>query len=413
MDDNQPLEGPNHSSPAKVCQQSHSTGYEPSSVTGHEPIVMTISTSGAKVHNPKDTHSQMDWTRGSKQRSSSSESSHETWKKKKKRHKMKKSVNQSPAPKAISFTMHLPPDPMVKDYNRMLDDTAGDAAPDQSNPRVIIIDEPSEGDETSCQDRSLGNPFIGPGDTVAGPYGHGVALPPSHSQGSGNGGDKNEDFCTMVQILEGIIPLSRVTADNDPHSEVLFSDNFTIPEGSYPAPYVLENFQGLFLPKPGAPGLLTSLRDHPLHCHGHSYTEGSDRVRMYHTWCGLVETGIGYTETVCIVRRGKQKLCTGVRKYNDLFKQSGYQAATVDTWGSLHFLPLITSVFLSHHKKSSFMNQLDSGIFGFDKCKEHLFDDQTDEKSVASNDPYQAYVITPIVKGGFHYVGIGLVYKLA
>ena len=58
------------------------------------------------------------------------------------------------------------------------------------------------------------------------------------------------------------------------------------------------------------------------------------------------------------------------------------------------------------------MNQLNSGVFGFDKCKgTDLFDDQTDEKCVASNDPYQAYVITSIGKGRFHYVGVGLVYK--
>ena len=60
------------------------------------------------------------------------------------------------------------------------------------------------------------------------------------------------------------------------------------------------------------------------------------------------------------------------------------------------------------------MNQHDSGVFGFHKSKgTDLFDNQTDEKCVASNDPYQTYVITPIVKGGFHYVGVGLVYKPA
>ena len=153
--------------------------------------------------------------------------------------------------------------------------------------------------------------------------------------------------------MEGIIPLSMVNADNDPHPEVLSSDNFAVPKGGYPAPYVPENFQGLFLPLLGAPGLLTcryhrtSLRDHPLHCHGHSYTEGSDRVGMYPSQLGWVETGVGYTETVCIVRKGKEKHCTVTRKYNDLFGQGGYQAVTVETWGSLHFLPLITSVFLS------------------------------------------------------------------
>ena len=72
-DDNQPSELPKHSSPPEVHQWSGSPGYEPSSVTGHEPLVMTIHTNGAKVHNPKDTHSQVDSACGSKHRSSSSE----------------------------------------------------------------------------------------------------------------------------------------------------------------------------------------------------------------------------------------------------------------------------------------------------------------------------------------------------
>ena len=109
-DVDQLLEGPKHSSPPEVCQQSGSPGYEPS-VTGHEPIVMTISTSGAKVHNLKDTHSQVDSAHGSKQRSFS-ESGHETStgdstkkKKKKKKHNRKKSADRSPAPRAVSFSM--------------------------------------------------------------------------------------------------------------------------------------------------------------------------------------------------------------------------------------------------------------------------------------------------------------------
>ena len=46
-DDNQLLEGPKHSSPLEVHQQSGFPGYEPSSVIDHEPIVMTIHISGA------------------------------------------------------------------------------------------------------------------------------------------------------------------------------------------------------------------------------------------------------------------------------------------------------------------------------------------------------------------------------
>ena len=156
-----------------------------------------------------------------------------------------------------------------------------------------------------------------------------------------------------------------------------------------PVPYIPENFKGLFLSKPGTPGILTcgyfctSLRDHPLHGQGHSYTEGSEKVGMYPTRLGLVETGVGYTETVHVVRRGQEKFCTAVRKYHDLFMQSGYQVAAVDTWGGLHFLPLIMTVFLSHNEKNSFVNQLDSGVFGFDRCKGMaLFDDQMGVKGI-------------------------------
>ena len=40
-------------------------------------------------------------------------------------------------------------------------------------------------------------------------------------------------------------------------------------------------------------------------------------------------------------------------------------------------------------------------------------DDQTDERSVTPTDPYQAYVVAPIVKGRFKYVSGGLMYKPA
>ena len=172
------MEGQQHSSPPKVNQLSGSPGYEPSSVTGQEPIVMTIHTSGANVDNPKDTHSQVDSAHGSKQRDSSSESGHETSimdstkkKKRKKKYKKHKSGDRSPAPRAILFSMCEPPGLMVKDYNWMLTDTASDIVPDQSNPKFIIVDEPLEGDEMSHHDQLLGNPFTGPGDMVASPYG--------------------------------------------------------------------------------------------------------------------------------------------------------------------------------------------------------------------------------------------------
>ena len=255
---------------------------------------------------------------------------------------------------------------------------------------------------------------------VTGLHDHSNAPPPSQSRDGDDGNGRDGSFCNMVQSLEGMISISEVTEDNDPHSEILSNDSFAEPEGGYLAPYIPENFKGLFLSEPGAPGILTcgyfctSLRDHPLHCWGHSYTEGSEKVGMYPTRLGLVETGVGYTETICIVRRCQEKFHTAVRKYHSLFMHSGYHAATMDTWGGLYFLPLIMTVFLSHHEKNSFVSQLDSGLFGFDRCKgTALCNGQMDVKSVASTDPYQAYMIAPIIKGRFWYVGVGLVFKLA
>ena len=60
------------------------------------------------------------------------------------------------------------------------------------------------------------------------------------------------------------------------------------------------------------------------------------------------------------------------------------------------------------------MNQLNSGVFGFDRCKGSvLFNDQMEVNSVTSTYPYQVYLIAPSVKGGFWYVGVGLVFKPA
>ena len=103
---------------------------------------------------------------------------------------------------------------------------------------------------------------------------------------------------------------------------------------------------------------------------------------MYPICLGLVDTRIGYIETIHQVKKGKEKFQTVTRGYDDLFGLTGFQPAAVETWGGLHFLPLITSVFLSHHGKGSFESQLDSGVFGFDKFKGQLYDDPADKTGI-------------------------------
>ena len=139
--------------------------------------------------------------------------------------------------------MHQPPSPMVKDYSWLLTDAANGTIPDQSNPKVIIVNEPQEDDGISQWDGVLGNPFTSPGDVVTGLHDHGNAPPPSQSRDGDDGSGRDGGFCNMVQ--------------SDPHSEILSNDSFPEPEGGYLVLYIPENFQGLFISKPGAPGIIT------------------------------------------------------------------------------------------------------------------------------------------------------------
>ena len=77
-------------------------------------------------------------------------------KKKKKKHK-----RSSPVPKVVSFTVRQPLGPMVKDYSWMLDDEPSRPIPDQSNPKVILVDDDlQESDKTSttCFRKSFPEP---------------------------------------------------------------------------------------------------------------------------------------------------------------------------------------------------------------------------------------------------------------
>ena len=68
-------------------------------------------------------------------------------------------------------------------------------------------------------------------------------------------------------------------------------------------------------------------------------------------------------------------------------------------WDCLHYLPLVSNVFVARYDSGTFLSQLTDSRYGFN--------------SVGSPgiDMYQMYVVTPMVKGGMHYVGVSLVYK--
>ena len=92
---------------------------------------------------------------------------------------------------------------MVKDYSWMLTDAAGRTILDQSNPKVIIVNEPQEDDEVSQWDRGLGNPFTGPGDVVTGPHGHSNSPPPSQAGDGDDGSGRMVVFVTWFSLWRG------------------------------------------------------------------------------------------------------------------------------------------------------------------------------------------------------------------
>ena len=75
------------------------------------------------------------------------------------------------------------------------------------------------------------------------------------------------------------------------------------------------------------------------------------------------------------------------------------QPETHSIWGSLHFLPLLLNVFLSHYDSGTFLSHLTAREYGF--------------VIVASPciNIYQMYVVVHVIQSGIPYVGVGLIYR--
>ena len=68
-------------------------------------------------------------------------------------------------------------------------------------------------------------------------------------------------------------------------------------------------------------------------------------------------------------------------------------------WGCLHFLPLVSNIFLARYDSGTFLSHLTKGGYGFDVL------------GSPGIDMYQMYIVAPMVKAGMTYIGVGLVYK--
>ena len=130
--------------------------------------------------------------------------------------------------------------------------------------------------------------------------------------------------------------------------------------------------------------------DHPLDQWGHIPSALHSGVTAYSSYIGLIASGI-------LLPKKKE---TG-EGHNNLhyFNVLGSipQPETHTIWGSLHFLPLVSNVFLSHYDLGTFLIHLTAGKYGFNIVDSPCID------------IYQMYVVDPMIQGGIPYIGVGLI----
>ena len=108
----------------------------------------------------------------------------------------------------------------------------------------------------------------------------------------------------------------------------------------------------------------------------------------YSSYIGLVSTGIVYPQ--------QEDPDVKIDQYN-YFHIIGTvpPIANHGIWGCLHFLPLVSNVFLARYDSGTFLSHLTDGGYGFNAI------------GSPGIDMYQMYVIAPMVKAGMIYIGIG------
>ena len=155
----------------------------------------------------------------------------------------------------------------------------------------------------------------------------------------------------------------------------------------------VQDFQGIYYFELGCLqlGYTNSMPyDHPLDQQGHIASVLHSGTAAYSSSIGLIAPGIPITTRV---------------ESRDIHHQYFDIIGTIpgqdnhNTWGSLHFLPLVSNMFLPHYDSGTFLSHLTEGEYGFDIIDSNCID------------MYQMYVVVPTVCIGISYVGVGTVYR--
>ena len=155
----------------------------------------------------------------------------------------------------------------------------------------------------------------------------------------------------------------------------------------------VRDFQGIYYFESGClqPGYTNSMPyDHPLDQQRHIVSVLHSGTAAYSSYIGLIASGIPITTRVESRNIHHQ--------YFDIIGTIPGQD-NHNIWGSLHFLPLVSNVFLPCYDSGTFLSHLAEGEYGFD--------------IIGSNciNMYQMYMVVPTVHHGIPYVGVGIVYR--
>ena len=159
---------------------------------------------------------------------------------------------------------------------------------------------------------------------------------------------------------------------DDPHQIIPMEEVFTVPsftldnlEGfnkGYPLLAEVTEFRGICYHESGDvwPGYMgTSPFDYPLDRQGHMASKFHSGTAAYSSYIGLILTGIVYPQ--------QEDPLVPINQYN-YFDVIGMipSIANQSIWGCLHFLPLVSNIFLAHYDSRTFLLHLTEGGYGFD-----------------------------------------------
>ena len=191
---------------------------------------------------------------------------------------------------------------------------------------------------------------------------------------------------------------------DDPDQIIPSADVFMVPtfpredldgvEGYFP-PVTMTAFRGVYYHesddvRPDYTG--ASPFDYPLDCQGHMASKLHSGTAAYSSYRGLISTRIVYLlredPAVSIAQYGYFNIISMILPITNHA-----------IWGCLHYLPLMSNVFLACYESGTFLSHLTEGGYGFDVL------------SSPGIDMYQMYIVVPVMKAGMTYVGVDLVYK--